>query len=141
MRFSFVLFFTILAINTLAASAGQDSNLPDLSGFTKSPTEHQIVVVDRSFRVRSVEGMVVFQNKSGEPLEGVLFEIRGPDIAKTIRRTTTDKEGRFKIKAAPEGVYTFKTTRDGYNSSVGTIVVSKQATSDRKIRIAVAVGY
>ena len=119
--------------------AGQ-SGFPNLSDFTKSPTEHEIVIVDQPFRVRTVEGTVDFKNEPGEHLPSVLFEIEGPGTGRTIRRATTDKDGRFKIKHVPEGTYKFKTTRDGFNSAVGTIIVSKKALKGDDIRIAVAVG-
>jgi hypothetical protein len=141
MKLSRLFLVVTLAIGASAPCVGQESRFPDLSDFTMSPTEHQIVVVEQPFRVRSVEGVIDFQNKPGERLGNVLFEIEGPGTLRTIRRAITDKDGRFKIRRVPEGTYRFKTTRDGFNSAVGTIVVSKKAQKDDRIRIAVAVGY
>jgi|SRR5208283_1759996 len=130
----------MLALGASATCAGQESRFPDLSDFTRSSTEHQIVVLERSFLVRSVEGVISFQNEPGERLGDVLFEIEGPGTLRIIRRATTDKDGKFKIRRVPEGTYRFKTTRDGFNSTVGTIVVSRKAQKDDRIRIEVAVG-
>jgi hypothetical protein len=128
-----------LAIGT-ALCVGQESKFPDLSDFTKSPTEHIILVVEKPFHVRFVEGVIDLQNYPSEPLGNVLFEIEGPGTLRTIRRSTTDMDGRFVIRHVPEGTYRFKTTRDGFKSVIGTIVVSKKAQKDGRIRITVEVG-
>ena len=131
----------ILALGAPTTCVGQESRFPDLSDFARSSTEHQIVVMEKPFLVRSVEGVIGFQNKPGERLGDVLFEIEGPGALKIIRRATTDKDGRFKISRVPQGTYRFKTTRDGFNSTVGTVVVSRKAQRDDRIRIEVAVGF
>lgn len=133
-------FAIILATAITGTGAGRQSSFPNLSDFTQSPTEHEIIVIDRAFRVRTVQGTVDFENEPGQHLPNVLFEIEGPGIVRIIRRATTDTDGRFKIKHVPEGTYKFKTTRDGFNSTVGTIVVSKKAPKGDEIRISVAVG-
>lgn len=57
-----------LALGASATCVGQESRFPDLSDFARSSTEHQIVVVERPLLVRSVEGVISFQNKHGERL-------------------------------------------------------------------------
>jgi hypothetical protein len=111
----------------------------ELKGFTKSPTEHIISRVDEPFAVSSVRGSVVFSGKD-EPLKDVLFEIRGPGNLERIRAAKTGADGRFKIGRVPEGTYTFKATRDGFQSVVGTLVVSKKADRKKAIKIEMPLG-
>jgi hypothetical protein len=115
-----------LAIATTPGVA-QKYSIADFADFTKSPTEHVLNVVEQPSTVRSVRGLIKFKNGSLEPLANVVFEIQGPGTDKRLRRATTDKHGRFKIGRAPLGTYKFKATLNGYQSSVGTIIVSKDA--------------
>lgn len=110
-----------------------------LKGFTKSPTEHIIAEIEDPFEVRSVQGTIVFKGKD-DPLKGVVFEIRGPGGQERIRATRTDSNGRFKIRRVPEGSYTFKATLEGFQSVVGTLVVSKKADRQKTIKIEMPVG-
>jgi Carboxypeptidase regulatory-like domain len=90
--------------------------------------------------VRSVGGLIEFKNGPLEPLANVLFEIQGPGTEKQLRRATTDEHGRFKIGQVPIGAYKFKATLNGYQSSVGTIVVSKKADKAAAIRLEMRIG-
>ena len=100
---------------------------PDLSGFAKSSTERTVnpIVspIADPFQVSSVSGTIRTE-RSGEALGQVLFEIRGPGTEQKIRHARTDKHGHFKISHVPQGTYQFKATLDGFQSVVGTIVVS-----------------
>ncbi len=69
-----------------------------------------------------------------------LFEIQGPGTDKRMRRATTDENGRFKIGHVSVGRYKFKATLNGYQSSAGTIIVSKKADKERAIRIEMLIG-
>lgn len=116
-------------------ATAQQLTIADLSDFTMSPTEHQIVMLDDAIHVKSVEGRISFGDKLQEPLANVLVEIQGPDAAKRICHATTDAQGRFKIKNASAGSYKFKTTLNGFKSVAGTIVVSKKAAKGSSIVI------
>jgi hypothetical protein len=118
----------------------QSYNPADWADFKKLPTEHQIVVLDAPFHVRSVKGIVLLKNSPEQPLKNVLVEIQGPGTIKKIRRATTNEKGEFKIPHAPWGNYKFKTTLDGYKSVVGTINVSKDANPNTPITIGLWVG-
>ena len=48
--------------------------------------------------------------------------------------------GRFAISHVPEGTYTFKATKDGFQSVVGTLIVSKKADRQKTIRIEMTIG-
>ncbi|HKW18411.1 MAG TPA: carboxypeptidase-like regulatory domain-containing protein [Terriglobales bacterium] len=132
------LFGALLFALTTAAGA-QKCVVPDLAGFTQSPTEHAINVIDKPFVVRSISGVIEFANGPLEPLPNVLVEVRGPGTDKKIQRTTTNNKGRFKIAHLPTGTFTFKTTLNGYASSVGTIIVSNKAHNS-SIRIEMSIG-
>ena len=87
-----------------------------------------------------MRGVVSRKEEHHEPLPNVLFEIQGPSTGKKIRRATTDEHGRFKIGHVPAGTYKFKATLDGFQSVMGTITISKNATTENEIRIEMQVG-
>ena len=96
--------------------------------------------LDQPIVVRSVRGFVSRKEGYHEPLPNVLFEIQGPSTGKKIRRATTDEHGRFKIGHAPAGTYKFKATLNGFQSVMGTITISKKATTENEIRLEMQVG-
>jgi hypothetical protein len=128
--------FALLA--SVVASNTQDSS--KLEDFTKSPTEHIIVQLDRPFVVRTVKGIISHREGGQEPLPDALVEIEGPGEVRTIKHATTDKHGRFKIGHVAAGTYRFKTTLDGFQSVMGTIIVSEKAKKQANIRFEVPVG-
>ncbi len=117
----------------------QTSAPPDLSDFTKSPTERIINTIEDPFRVRTVTGMIGTEKSDGGRA-GVLMEIEGPNDEQTVRRVMTGKNGRFKISHVPEGNYRFKATLYGFQSVIGTIVVSKHASQSSEIKIEMRMG-
>lgn len=123
----------------VACAAQERFQSGELKGFTKSPTEHIISRIDDPITVSSVRGSVVFSGKD-EPLKGVVFEIRGPGDLERIRAAKTGSDGRFRIGRVPEGTYTFKATRDGFQSVVGILVVSKRADRRKTIKIEMPLG-
>jgi|HubBroStandDraft_6_1064221.scaffolds.fasta_scaffold765336_1 Carboxypeptidase regulatory-like domain len=123
---------------TIAPSPAQDT--ATVGDFTKSPTEHIIIRLERPFVVRSVKGIILRGQGDQEPLPGVLIEIQGPGSDRKIRRAKTDEHGRFTIGHVAGGTYKFKTTLNGFQSVMGVITVSKQATKQDEIKIEVLVG-
>jgi hypothetical protein len=117
----------------------QNSTFPDISDFTKSPTEHVINQVNEPFQVKAITGAIKFQ-MIDEGAPKVLFEIEGPEPQRTIRRGLTDSHGHFKISHVPQGRYIFKATLNGYQSVVGTIVLSRHAAKSAAITIQMHVG-
>ncbi|HET6179362.1 MAG TPA: carboxypeptidase-like regulatory domain-containing protein [Candidatus Sulfotelmatobacter sp.] len=121
----------------------QASAAPDLTGFTRSSTERMvnpnIHPIAEPFQVSSVSGTISAE-RSGVALAEVLFEIRGPGTEKKIRRGRTDKHGHFKISHVPQGTYLFKATLDGFQSVVGTIVVSNARGAVGEIAIHMSIG-
>ena len=130
-----------LVISVIAmAMTGKAQDKAAAGDFTKSPTEHIINQLDQPIVVRSMQGVVSRKEGHHEPLPNVLFEIQGPSTGKKIRRATTDEHGRFKIGHAPAGTYKFKATLNGFQSVMGTITISKNATTENEIRIEMQVG-
>jgi hypothetical protein len=119
--------------------SAQNSSFPDISDFTKSPTEHVINQVYEPFHLKSVAGTITFQ-MSDEGVPKVLFEIEGPGPQRTIRHGLTDNQGHFKISDVPQGTYVFKATLNAYQSVVGTIVVSRHAAEAATITLQMHVG-
>jgi len=116
----------------------EESTFPDLSGFTQSTTEHILNRIDSPFQVRAVEGIIEIEGNS-EPLPSVILEIKGPGSERTIRRTQSDRHGRFKIRHVPRGTYRFKATLNGFQSVIGTIVVSKTNIDRIKLKMLLGV--
>ena len=120
----------ILATLVAFTSPQQRIKSGDLKGFTSSPTEHVIREIDKPIILGAVEGIVVMNPPPGGlmtgPLVGALFEIRGPDGDESIRGTRADRLGRFRIKNVKQGRYKFKVTLNGFQSIVGTIIVSEE---------------
>ena len=102
--------------------------------------EHLIYYVDEPFVVRSVSGVVL--SKGGEWPEQVqvLFEIRGPNGVDKVRGTRLNSGGRFKIDRVRPGKYAFKATASGWQSTVGTIIVTNKAEPNATIRIVMPLG-
>jgi Carboxypeptidase regulatory-like domain len=130
------LLLCVLAI--AVSSASQEKG--KYAGFTKSPTEHIINELKQPFEVESIRGVVTREEGEQEPLQNVLVEIKGSGDHDKIRRAKTDEHGQFKISHVPAGTYTFKTTLNGFQSVVGTIIVSKKAAKDSRIKIAMLIG-
>jgi hypothetical protein len=126
----------ICLVFAVALVAKAQSQIGD---FTRSPTEHIINRIDQPFVVRSVAGLITLPFGDG-PLTYVLFEIQGPNTDRKIRRCKTDGNGRFKIGRLPEGTYRFKATLGGFQSEMGTIIVSKKAAKTNEIKITMPVG-
>ena len=114
----------------------QDKGL--VGDFTRSPTEHIIVQIDQPFVVREVRGTIRFAGH--DPLSDVLFEVQGPGAITEIKHATSDKHGRFRISSLPTGIYRFKTTLDGFQSIMGSIVISKKAAKRNEINLEMRVG-
>jgi carboxypeptidase family protein len=127
----------LVALATAGVLLAQDDF--SIKDFTKSPTEHIINRIYEPFVVRSVYGIITSPGVR-EPFPGVLFEIQGPGVDKTVRKSITDKNGQFRIRHLPAGTYHFKATRDGFQSVVGTITVSKKADKNGTVKIEMRLG-
>jgi hypothetical protein len=78
--------------------------------------------------------------ETGVAVEGVLIQIRGPNLGKEIRSATTDKKGRFKIPYVTDGTYEVKAMKHGMKGKLGTIIVSRKADKRQMIDLRLEVG-
>lgn len=120
-----------------AAAAGKRCGA---DGFTKSPSEHMLVELEKPFKVRSVEGVI--SSEGGEWPEGtsVIFELRSTRDQGKVRQVRTDSRGSFKIPDLPPGEYCFKATANGWQSVMGVIVVARDADAASKITFEMPLG-
>jgi hypothetical protein len=126
--------------NTRDHSAQHGTGQGDGRGFYEVSHRAFIIQLEQPFVVRSVKGFIRRKQGDHEPLSNVLIEIQGPGNDSTIKRTTTNEHGRFRIGRVAEGTYKFKTTLNGFQSVMGTITVSKKAMRHDEIKIEVPVG-
>jgi len=112
----------------------------DLAGFTKSPTEGIIVRLDQPFVLHRVGGLILRSAGDQSPLEGVLFELRGPGESTTIRSATTGLDGKFQLAHVPWGKYAFKATASGFQSIVGVVILTSKAAPTRRIKLSMRPG-
>lgn len=131
---------SIVAWIVLATATAMAQEKSVIGEFTKSPTEHIINRIEQPFLVGSVRGTIIRKEGFREPLANVLFEIQGPGGGKKIRKATTDERGRFKIAGVLPGTYKFKATLNGFQSVMGTIVVSSEAKRRTEINLEMGTG-
>ena len=93
--------------------------------------------VNRSCRARA---SFLHVNVGANPLESGARQYEVRDSAGKIVAVRTDSKGYFQIKDLRPGKYKFKTTRDGFSSVVGTVVLTKKANSAKTISIQMALG-
>jgi len=104
-----------------------------------SPTEQIIVQIEKPIVLSEVRG--VLRSAGGGWPEGVevVFEIRERPEAGRVRSALADRKGNFHLNFVPSGTYIFKATANGWQSLVGTVVVSKGATT-RQIELVMPLG-
>jgi hypothetical protein len=105
-------------------------------GFTKY-SAFAIVELQDPFTVREAKGVVLLPN-SNDPLPNVLVEFR--DAGGKIKATRTDSRGQFTFRSLRGGTYMFKTTLDGFQSVIGTVVLRKSVKKSDAIRIEMPLG-
>jgi len=137
MRQSLPLFVLLAALSQVAYLFSQERfDSGPHKGFLKSPTEHIIVEIREPFEVSSVRGTI--RDAAGRSLPETDFEIR--DASGRVRASKTDRFGGFKISNVSPGTYTFKSTRNGFQSVTGKITVSKKPKNDAPIQLTMPFG-
>jgi len=106
-------------------------------GFTEAHPEHIIVELREPILVRDMRGDM--RDHNGDPEKDAIFEIRLRSSSQ-IRRAKTNEKGQFKIRHVPAGTYDFKATLDGFQSVVGTVIVSKTADPKARIKLTLNLG-
>ena len=112
----------------------------ELKGFTRRPEEHIINQLDDPFTVREVKGIGFIADGFKSPAVGMLLELRGPGESGSIVSTTTKSDGKFRLRHVGPGKYLFKATMRGFQSVVGTIIVSPKADTVQVIAIEMKMG-
>ena len=95
-----------------------------------------IFEMERPFAVQSVHGVI--NDPAGYPMPDVTFQIRAE--SGRIRKSKTDKMGRFKISGTAAGMYSFKASEDGFQSVIGKIVVGKKLNHKASIALTMPLG-
>jgi hypothetical protein len=108
-------------------------------GFLKESPELNVIEVPTPFKVGSVKGLIVYGGGTQEkPVAGATFEVR--DSSGRIRSVTTNDSGEFAIPNMPPGTYDFKVTRNGFQSTIGRVVVSGRSSPNRTMKIELQIG-
>jgi hypothetical protein len=111
-----------------------------LEGFTKSETEHIIREINIPFEVCEIKGQIISEAGDWPVGSCVLFELRDRDKNSKIKKVHSDKNGLFEIKHVKNGIYCFKATVNGWQSVVGTIIVSQGADPKNDISFEMSLG-
>jgi hypothetical protein len=135
-RFSLGKILVFLFLSSAFLARGQDRyESGELKGFTLFPDEHIIDRLDDAITVREVRGTATIEMEPDSPMEGVLFELRGPGDSETIRSARTDSTGKFSLKHVRPGKYLFKASSQGYQSIVGILIVSARSGTEHSIAL------
>jgi hypothetical protein len=126
----------LLVASVAISFAQQRFDSGPYKGFAKEEPELNTKLIPTAFRVRNLQGILFVGDNV--PLGDALFEIR--DSAGKVISTTTKENGTFSLPNVPAGTYMFKTTKNGFESVVGTVVVTKHAPNRDTIQIQVSVG-
>jgi hypothetical protein len=90
--------------------------------------------VDQVFHVRTIEGEVTVEGALW-PGEVTYVYVRPVNQSGPTMVTVATEEGRFRIPEVPQGKYCFATSALGWRNRTGTIIVSKHAPADARIRL------
>ncbi len=132
-RFSFALMLVVFTATCALSQQRFDSG--PYKGFIKEEPTLNNKVIPQPFEVREISGNLTF----GEhPLSEAFFEVR--DDTGHVFTTKTDEHGAFSITNAKPGRYDFRATQNGFESVVGTVIVSSRAPRKNRIRLQLNLG-
>lgn len=132
-RFSFLLILVVFTAAFAVAQRRFDSG--PYKGFVKEEPTLNDNEIAQPFEVRVISGSLTF---GGHPLADAFFEVR--DDTGHVFTTKTDEHGAFSIISAKSGHYDFKATKNGFESVVGTVIVSSRAPRKNRIRVQLSIG-
>jgi carboxypeptidase family protein len=69
-------------------------------------------------QVGALEGIV--RDGNGSPQAGVAVEIAGPSLIEKVRKTTTDRDGKYKFSEVPIGMFTVEFRSRGFSTLLHT---------------------
>lgn len=123
--------------NTTPAEGRLSCNYEDFGSLSETS---QLKEIRTPFFVRRVSGTIVNEVAAdGTWPEGahVLIELKPSGKGGQVRSTYADEHGRFIFENVRDGRYCFLTRLIGWESAMGTIVVSKKADPRNAITISV----
>src|SRR5579864_457139 len=147
-----------ILLMALSYGLGVELHSQQTSDAQAKPPALTDVEIQTPFWVREIKGTI--HSAEQAPLQGAAFWIRLENGAE--EGATTDRDGSFKLvvprdplgallhprlhqilrgSAASAGTYRFKATKDGFHSTVGTVVVSHSAPKKSLIEIQLQPGY
>ncbi len=147
-----------ILLMALSYGPGVKLHSQQTSGAQAKPPALTDVEIQTPFWVREIKGTI--HSAEQTPLQGAAFWIRLENGVE--EGATTDRDGSFKLvvprdplgallhprlhqiirdSAASPGTYRFKATKDGFHSTVGTVVVSHTAPKESVIEIQLQPGY
>lgn len=113
-------------------------------GFSMLQKHYRTVEIDKIMIINKPKGRIYFEHaqiigrppiQDKTPLPGVVIELRGPDYANKILKSTTDSKGRFEFPMLDEGEYRFLTTFEGFLSKTGIIKFTSNASEANELII------
>jgi hypothetical protein len=122
-------FVIVLWAKVLCAQSRFGDEYPRLAGFLKSPTEHILDERATALIVRLGAGRVV-DSAAKEGIPGVILELKYLGRIRTFR---TGREGQLLLRDLREGSYLFKATRDGFQSIVGILKITRGSSEAKAI--------
>jgi hypothetical protein len=125
-----------LLLSIVYAKAQERFEAGPYKGFLKENPELNKIKLPEPFRVSEVKGNITYSG--ARPLSGAVFEIR--DSNGRVFSATTDTTGNFSIPLVPMGTYALKVTKNEFHSVVGTVVVSKNFSRTKSIKIQLRLG-
>ena len=133
-------------------SAGSRNHSQQVTGGQSKQGAFEGEEIPTPFKVREIKGTIYSTERKS--LQGAAFSIRLENGVELV--TTTDSDGSFKFvfshdplggllhprlhriirgSAVRPGTYRFKATKDGFHSTVGTVVVSPDASKESSIEV------
>lgn len=132
---AFALFLFVIALAATHSLAQQRYDSGPFKGFLKEEPTLNVKELPRSFEVRAIRGALIFGEHA---LPEAFFEVR--DANGHVFTAKTDEHGAFTFPDARAGRYDFKATKNGFESVVGTVIVSDSAPKKNRIRVQLSLG-
>lgn len=104
----------------------------ELRGFKCDPEGSYIDEIEKPIHTTEITGSIYDMAaktylEQSVPLEGAVFQMRGPDKCDKVYSSTTDEEGMFRIGKVPDGTYKYLVSFNGFQTLTGNIMVSSRS--------------
>ena len=108
--------------------------------FPPSASDHIVVELEPVFRVRKVEGTITSEAGEWPDATTVVIQLHPSGQISAVQETRTTPQGAFAMGDVAPGTYCFKATASGWQSVVGTIVVSRDADPASQVSFEMPLG-